>query len=192
MSRTPHGVHRRRSQIVAAGLAAFGVLASFFVISSLADREQVVAVARTVSVGSVIRVEDVTPAQLPRDSGLAGLAWSEVGRVVGQTAATTLLPGQIVVPQSLGAAPVPGPGQAVVGIAVSAGLAPSTALGRGDRVAIIDTTTGGSGTLGEVLAEATSGAQIRTIDIVVDAADAAGVAALSRSGQAAVVLLEDR
>ncbi|WP_176921459.1 SAF domain-containing protein [Pseudonocardia oroxyli] len=160
--------------------------------NALADRDQVIAVARTVTVGSIIRVEDVTPAQLPGDSGLAGLMWSEIDRVVGQTATTTLLPGQIVVAQAVGAPSLPGPGQAVVGVAVAAGLAPAAALGRGDRVAVIDAVTGGQGILGEVVSESTTSAETRTIDVVVDATDAAGVAVLSRAGQAAVVLLEDR
>lgn len=190
--RTPHGVHRRRSQIIALGLAAFGILASFYVTNTLADRDQVIAVARTVTVGSIIRIEDVAPAQLPGDSGLAGLMWSEIDRVVGQTATTTLLPGQIVVAQAVGAPSLPGPGQAVVGVAVAAGLAPAAALGRGDRVAVIDAVTGGQGILGEVVSESTTSAETRTIDVVVDASDAAGVAVLSRAGQAAVVLLEDR
>lgn len=191
-SRTPHGVHRRRSQVIALGLAAFGIIASFYVINTLADRDQVIAVARTVTVGSIIRIEDVAPAQLPGDSGLAGLMWSEIDRVVGQTATTTLLPGQIVVAQAVGAPSLPGPGQAVVGVAVAAGLAPSAALGRGDRVAVIDAVTGGQGILGEVVSESTTSVETRTIDVVVDATDAAGVAVLSRAGQAAVVLLEDR
>ncbi|MFC5952155.1 SAF domain-containing protein [Pseudonocardia lutea] len=188
----PRRLHRRRALAISAALTILGALGGVAVLNTVAQRVQIVAVARTVPVGSQINADDLVAAQVPADSGLTALPWAELDQIVGQTAAVTLMPGQIVVPGSAGASPLPGPGQAIVGIAVEIGQAPASVLTAQDRIGVIDTETSTStGITAEVVRDLGADGR-RTVDVLVDAADAAAIARLARTGHAAIVLLEDR
>jgi hypothetical protein len=164
------------------------------VLNALGAREPVVAVARAVTYGQTIREADLVQAMLPEDSGLAAVPWSQVGGVIGRTAAGRLVPGQLLVSDAVAVVQLPPPGQAVVGVAVKPGQVPATELGAQDRVLVIDGAEGaGVGVEAEVLRSGDADSSgSRTVDVLVDNVDAAEVARLSQAERAVIVLIEDR
>ena len=80
------------------------------------DRSEVLAVARTVPVGQQLTASDLKRVRISIDPGLHTIPASAAPQVVGQVAATTLLPGTLLTPEQLGASQLPGPGQAIVGL----------------------------------------------------------------------------
>ncbi|MFP5376506.1 MAG: SAF domain-containing protein, partial [Acidimicrobiia bacterium] len=101
------------------------------------DRQAVLVVARPVAAGQVIAAGDLAVGEASL-SGAEALPASERAEVVGKTAAVGLAPGAVLAPSQLGARSGLGRGEAVVGVAVKAGQAPS-GLRAGTRVRVVDT-----------------------------------------------------
>ena len=183
---------RRRSSrrlILAVLLGVLGALVAAYAYRTALARDGMIALSHALPFGSTVQLSDVREVQLPADTGLATIPWSNVEVVVGRLAATDLLAGQLLTPDSVTAQRVPVPGDAVVGLAVEAGRAPATPLHPRDAVLVV--LGGGSPPRQAVVVRAgepdVSGRS--TIDVLVPQVDAEELALASVSGQVAVVLI---
>ena len=144
------GVVRRRrsSRLVLVGvvLGVVGALAGLLTYREAGRRIEVIAIARTVPFGQALVVEDLRAATLPTDSGLAAMPWTAVDGVVGRTAGTDLLPGQILTAAAVVNAAPPAAGEALIGVAVKPGQLPGAGLSPRDEVLVVPTTVTPSGT----------------------------------------------
>lgn len=204
---------RARRGLLAAGvvLAVIFALGAYVLVQKSGERITAIGLAKDVSWGQVITQDDLTPVQVPQDSGLRTVAWGTASSVVGQRAAVDLVAGSLLTSSSIeSATSVPAEGTALVGVKVAAGQAPTTPLVPGDRVAIVrfsqqsaasaGPTTGASAVdpndLGanaveaEVFAASTpaSGGD-RTVDVLVKLSDSSKVAAMSAAGEASIIVL---
>jgi SAF domain-containing protein len=204
------GVVRRRrsSRLVLVGvvLGVAGALAGLLTFREAGRRIEVIAIARTVPFGQALVVEDLRAATLPTDSGLAAMPWTAVDGVVGRTAGTDLLPGQVLTAAAVADAAPPAAGEALIGVAVKPGQLPGAGLSPRDEVLVVPTEVTPSGTSG--VADAGGGlepiratvlrsgevdaAGQRTVDLLVRETAAAEVAGLAASGQVALVLVARR
>jgi hypothetical protein len=98
------------------------------------DRVEVLSVGVAVPAGHVVERGDLTTVSV---SGVDGaISTSELDRVVGSTAATALLPGQVLTESLLTSDSVPAADQRVVGVELDATRAP-TGLVPGDVVTVL-------------------------------------------------------
>jgi hypothetical protein len=205
------GVVRRRrsSRLVLVGvvLGVAGALAGLLVYREAGRRIEVIAIARTVPFGQALVVEDLRAATLPTDSGLAAMPWTAVDGVVGRTAGTDLLPGQVLTAAAVVNAAPPAAGEALIGVAVKPGQLPGAGLSPRDEVLVVPTTVTPSGTrsggadagggLEPIRATVLRSGEVdaagqRTVDLLVRETAAAEVAGLAASGQVALVLVARR
>ena len=140
-------------------------------------------------------------------TSVAGLdATIEVGQistVVGKTASVDLVPGQVLTPAMFTSSPVPAAGESVIGLALDPTRVPGTGLDPGDVVDVVavpngqdpqtDSTAldspellGTSASVYDVEGSATAGGLVLAT-LVVDAKDAARIAAYSTQNRVAVV-----
>jgi hypothetical protein len=122
--------------LVVGGALLFAALAA-----SLSGRQSVLAMARSVPAGQVVTEADLAEVRMASDGGLRAIAAADRHTVVGQTAALDLIEGTLVTRDHLGAGSGPGPGKAVIGVALEPGQVPSSELAPGDRVQVLDTGT---------------------------------------------------
>ena len=197
-------VRRRRGLWVAGvALVAVGGLAAATLVERTGDRVEVLAVARTVTVGQTIGQGDLTVARVAADPALQPVAASELPEVVGRTAAVELRPGTLLTGGEVTDAAVPGPGEQVVGVAARPGQLPARTLRPGDRVLVVpvpgdqtrtDTDAGDARPVGEsvparVVQVGPADAEgAVTVDVVVEAAVGPRVAALASTRRIALVL----
>lgn len=186
------------------GLAVLGALLGFLVYTKAGQREPMVSVARPVAYGQVISENDLRAVSLPADSGLSAVAWSQRGTLLNHPAATDLRAGQVVTADSVLTERLPGPGQAIVGIAVKRGQLPGTPLSPRDAVRVVAMGASPGGAVGSpgataVPIEATvlrvgdaDGAGLRVVDLLVDDRQADAVARLAGAGQAVIVVVSRR
>lgn len=110
-------------------------LAAGWVWQQRSDRLEVLAVGPVpVEVGTVIERGDLTVVEVAGVADTIGAA--EVDSIVGSTAAVGLVPGQVLNPDMVSNAPIPGPGERVVGVELDATRVPS-GLAPGDVVMIL-------------------------------------------------------
>lgn len=99
-------------------------------------RVSVLALGRPVAVGQVLTAADLREVSIATDPGVSTLAASQASVVIGRSVATSLPAGSLLSPQMLGAAMVPGPGQAIAALALKPGSFP-VELAPGARVAVV-------------------------------------------------------
>lgn len=139
-SRLTSAARRRKVPYLVLGVllvlacAAAGVVVG----SSLGDREQVLVLARQVTVGQVLSTQDIRQTSVSAGNDLGAIAAGELATVVGQLVAFSLPAGSLLTRAALGAPQVPPSGQAVVAVAVKPGQFPPN-LSEGARVAVIVT-----------------------------------------------------
>ena len=198
---------RRRSLVLIAGgltVALAGALLFALLHVRLDKRVPVLAVARPVAVGQVVRDADLRVVQVSAERGLQLLGGDSRGRVVGRVAVVPLVPGSLLIPSHLGASLPVEPGKAVVGVALRPGQMPSV-LRPGHRVLVVH--TGASPSLrvlgesagaplawtstGEVLAISGDAdpAGTKVVSILVEDKQAAPIADAAAGGHLSVVLL---
>ena len=165
------------------------------------DKASVLAVGEPVAKGQVIQREELVSTSVAGVSG--AIPVGEIDTVLGKSAAVDLVAGQILTGEMTATDPVPGAGESVVGLALDPTRVPSVGLAPGDQVDVIAVPAGDTGqadpadtdapeTLAEgaellaVRGEATAGGQL-LLTLVVDAEDAARLAAYSTQNRVAVV-----
>jgi hypothetical protein len=167
------------------------------------DRSPVLTVVRPVDAGTTISARDLGQARIAADPQLDPIPADQRRRVVGQVAGVDLRPGTLLTASQLDAVAVPGPEQALVGVALTPGRLPARELQRGDRVLAVitaaDVAVGGSAPAGadppatlaaEVVSTghpASDGTVV--VDLLVAEADAAVMAADSAAERISLVLL---
>jgi len=149
----------------------------------------VIALARPLASGSEVQLSDLREVRLPSDTGLATMPWTDVDDMVGLIAAGELRAGQILTPDSVTVDRVPAPGEAVVGLSVEVGHAPSTGLEPRDQVLVV--LGGGAPPRRAVIVQAGESdiSGRRTFDVLVPQADAEALALASVEGRAAIGLV---
>ena len=182
--------------LVVGGALLFALLAS-----QLADRQPVLALARSVPAGQVIRAADLKVVRISVDGELLGMPSAERGAVIGRPAARDLARDTLLTRDDVGAGSGLSQGKAIVGLGLKSGQLPSQDLASGARVVILDTgeATGGGSTAPKALAEGrvtevkkeATGASAGTVvvSVVVDESDAPAVAAANAGGRVALVLV---
>jgi hypothetical protein len=208
--RVPVPPRRRRPATAALGVLI--ILGSAGVSGALVlrgdDTTAVLTITRAVPAGHVMTSGDLAPAEIS-GTGVTGVAATSRAEVVGMTAAVGLVPGALLSPGMLTDDPVPGPGQAVVGLALKPGLLPVTELTPGARVMVVRVVAPGgpqppvepsAGPSSDVLvpeASVLSVAPDQTgggwlVSIVVDEDAAADVAGAGAAGTAGLVVIAAR
>ncbi|WP_433274008.1 hypothetical protein ACQPZA_24120 [Pseudonocardia xinjiangensis] len=170
-------------------LAVAGALLGAFAYRVAVSREGIVATARPVPFGEVIELSDLREVLLPPDTGLVTIPWTDVNTLVGLHAATDLFTNQTLTRDALTAKLSPAPGEAVVGLSVEVGHAPSVALQVRDQVLVI---TGGASPPRRASVVSAGDADVsgkRSIDVLVPQADSEELALASLDGRIAVVLV---
>lgn len=193
---------RRRGLLAFAGLMIAGsALAGAVLFSQLGDRTDVLAVSADVAKGQVITEGDLQRRSIAGVDG--AIPVEAIDTVVGTTAKVDMVAGQIVTDSMVTRDPVPGDGQATVGLSLDAARAPSAGLSAGDLVSVVAVPSGtvdlgasvaldapqilarGAEVL-DVKGSPTEGATV-LVTVIVDEDDASTIAAYSAAGLVAVV-----
>jgi hypothetical protein len=136
--RLPQPVRRRRPALAA--LAVMLVVGCSAISASLVlasgDTVTVLTVARPVPAGQAVVAADLGTADIA-GSGLTAVDAADRDRVIGLTATVDLLPGTLLSDAMVTRDPVPGPGQAVVGLSLKPGLLPEAELKAGTAVMLV-------------------------------------------------------
>ena len=188
---------KRSPVMVVAGivLVIAGALVSVGIYSHLSQTQEVIVVVHDVARGQRIQRTDLTTAQVGFDALLKPLPASELNQVVGEYAASDLVPGTFLVAGSVGSRLSPGTGQSEIGIALMAGDYPDDGLLPGDEVQLIavpDKTEPGAvpvsynGTLATITTPADN--TMITVSVLVNSEDAPQLAMLAASDRIALVL----
>ena len=166
---------------------------------SLANHQDVLAVAQPVAVGQVLTAADLQSVRVSTGAGLAVVPAVEEASVVGRPVAVALVAGALLVPGEIGTASPAAAGADVVAVALKAGLFPPD-LAPGDRVQVVPVVTSASSTptasgspvdatvLGVQAAAASSNADT-VFSLQVASSEADGVASLAAAGEASLVQL---
>jgi hypothetical protein len=195
---------QRRRSILALGvvLAGLGVLAGAWTFTSFSHRVEVLAAARNLPAGTRITAADLAPVAISAGGGIKVVPARQEAQVTGQTAAVAILAGSMLIPADLTTAPVPGPGQQLVPVALKASQLPAGGLVPGDQVLVVATpgaagqAGSGSGqqpltqavpaTVYQVSAPDDSGTVV--VDLLVAAGKGPAVAQQDSTGQIALVV----
>ncbi|WP_423462800.1 SAF domain-containing protein [Promicromonospora sp. MS192] len=195
---------RRRPALIALGLAlvALSVLASVYLVSTLGRTYEVLAITNDVPRGTAVTPTDIGIVELPLGTGSALLdpiSADDISQYKGKIAATDLKKGQLLTPASVVDELRPPAGQSIVGVALAPNQRPDTALSAGDVVRVVETpATGGEPPAGApfsipatVVRVGQPGGSIGdqvVIDVQVESANAAALAARAATGRVALVL----
>jgi hypothetical protein len=126
-------------------LIVFSAVAVALYAANVGHRRAVLVVTRPVQAGSVIVSADLSEVRISADPALHTIPASHRDRIVGEVAAVSLVPGELVTSGQLSSGPRLAAGQAVVGLSLRPGQFPA-GLRPPDQVTVVDTgpTAGGS------------------------------------------------
>lgn len=132
---------RRRPWLMVLGvlLITTCALAGTALVQSVDDRAQVLVVARDVPLGQAVVEEDLALAQISASPEVETISADQADAVIGQTAMTSLLTGELVTMSKLDSAPSPDPGQQLVAIALRPSQLPAQGLHTGEVVQVVST-----------------------------------------------------
>lgn len=190
---------RRRSGVLAAGVAlvVVGALGAAYLTQVVGDTVGVVAVARDVQPGEVIKRADLTVADVSTDPALDPVSASRLTELVGQRAAVALTTGSLLTDAAVTEQVLPAAGQSLVGVALQSAQLPAEPLQAGDRIRIVETPASQAeppastpqtvpGVVVSVAGPDDSGQTI--VNVTVPSGQAAGLAARVATGRIALVL----
>jgi hypothetical protein len=177
---------RRNTPLVGVGvvLVVIGALASAVLRSGAGQRIAVLVVARPVAAGGVVHEADLRDVDLSPAAGVATVAASRRGAIVGRRAAAPLAAGMVLSDALLARGAKLEAGEAVVPLSLGTGRVP-VEVGPGDRVAVMAAgapTAASDGSGGGVLAEG------RILSISANSNDATVVSLVVVEGSAAAVM----
>lgn len=161
------------------------------------DRTVVVVAARDIPVGAQIDAQDLRAAEID-GAGIAAIAGSDAGGLLGQTATTAIPAGTLMNADMVQQEPPPGPGRVAVGLSLPTGRMPvELASGRQVQVMmVLGAQDGSSEPVGRVIVAAatvlsvtpdTSGAFL--VSIAVEASDAELVTSAAALDRLTLVML---
>ncbi|ROO52579.1 SAF domain-containing protein [Micromonospora sp. Llam0] len=141
----PKIVRQRRVRPGLLGLAvlliALGGLGSAFAVTSVRSTGSYLAVARDVSVGTVLSADDLVTVQVAGGQAIKPVPASQLDQVVGLRAAVALVPGSLLTPAQLTNEPMIGPDQQQIAIGLRADQVPARQLNPGDKLILVGTPT---------------------------------------------------
>ena len=164
----------------------------------------VLAVARSVQVGSTITADDLMVASVPSDPNLSPIAAAQQSQVVGMVAQSPLTRGELLTRAQVGTGSGLKAGELLVALPLKEGQFPARGLTPGQQVLIVPTpgstgSTSGAATAGTpgqpvegTVAEvgpANPTTQVTVVDVRVRQADGPTVAQLASTGRLALILL---
>ena len=190
---------RRRPALLAIGVAliALAALAAAYLTQVVGSTVPVVAITQNVRAGEVLDRTDLTIAHINVDPALHPIAASQLDALIGKRAAVDLSAGSLLTEAAVTDRVLPGAGRSLVGIALTAAQLPAEPLQAGDRVRIVDTPSAQgeppSTTPASIAAEVVStvgpnDTGLTIVNVTVDAARAADLAARVATGRVALVL----
>lgn len=139
----PKVVRQRRMRPGLLGLAfllvALGGLGSAFAVTSVRATGAYLGVARPVSVGTALTVEDLVTIQVAGGQGLSPVPASDLDKVIGKRAAVTLTEGTLLTMNQLTDKPLLGPGQQQIAIGLKPAEVPAKRLRPGDKLLLVST-----------------------------------------------------
>jgi hypothetical protein len=163
--------------------------------ATVSGTSPVVIATAPLAKGQLITGDELGTAAVAADPGVATLPADQLGALIGQRAAVDVPAGALLTPGSVTTAPVPGPGRALLGIAVTSAQAPLGDLAPGTAVRLIhvpDTPAEGGAPGAPVPAVVVSSGfapdGARVIDVTTPAAAAADVSRWAAAGEVAVVV----
>lgn len=132
---------RRRPMLIGLGaaLVALGGVGAAYLATSVSNTVQVIVVNEDVPRGTVIGEEDLGRADITLDPSVDAVAYDKRDEIIGQTAAFDLETGSLLTSNSYSAEAVPGPGETVVGVAVTKSQLPANGVTPGADVRIVFT-----------------------------------------------------
>ena len=190
---------RRKPWVFAlmAALVAAGALGTAFAFTSINDTQEVLVVSRDIKRGETIEAGDLSVARLSVDPVLTPAAGSRKADLEGSRAAVDLWAGTLLSEEAVTDSLVPGEGESLVGISLTAAQMPAEPLYSGDAVRIV-TTPGDQGEVANedpVTIEAVVVGVSRVqetgetiVDVAVPEAEAADLAARAATRRVALVL----
>ncbi|WJK33253.1 SAF domain-containing protein [Solwaraspora sp. WMMA2065] len=141
----PKIVRQRRVRPGLLGLAvlliALGGLGSAFAVTSVRATGSYLAVARDVSVGTVLSADDLVTVQVAGGQAIKPVPASQLDQVVGLRAAVALVPGSLLTPAQLTNEPMIGPDQQQIALGLRADQVPARQLNPGDKLILVGTPT---------------------------------------------------
>ncbi|MGH3625062.1 MAG: SAF domain-containing protein, partial [Sciscionella sp.] len=176
--------------------------AAFLVVSlNSGNKEPVLALARSVSVGQVLTAQDLRQVNVAVDPGVSVVDAGQAAGAVGRTMSTSLPAGALLTPDAVSGAGVPAAGQAIAALSLKAGQFPPE-VSPGTHVAVVFVPSQAGGTLSSpptpdpttvwpaVVTSVTSppNQQITVVSVQVSEAAARQVAAVP-AGQLSIVML---
>ncbi len=193
---------RRNPRWIAAGVLAvcLGGLGSTLLYTQAGNATAVVRVNHAVARGDVIGPEDLGVITVGNVAGVSTVPADELGRLVGQTAISDLAEGSLLAPNTIGA-PILAADQVRIGLRLTAGRLPASALPAGTRVWLVAVPAANSGgadkgeatVTGSVASSPTvapDGASV--LDVNVPTAQAERIARLAATDRLALVRLPER
>ncbi|MFD4371064.1 SAF domain-containing protein [Streptomyces sp. NPDC058486] len=134
---------------LAVALIATGGSGGLLAFQATGERTPVLAVARGVQAGDVIKDADLIEAQVQLDPALRPVLAAERDEIVGKRAAVALTPGSLLTEGQTTARTLVREGERLVGIGLRASQMPATRLSPGDRVIVVATPPEGQSAVGE-------------------------------------------
>ena len=192
---------RRRPALLALAVAmvVLGALGASFVATSLGQTTSVVALARAVPWGQTVTGADLVEARIVADPALSPIPYADREEVIGMVAVTDLMPGSLLTREALTNERFPPPGQQLVGVAVTTAQVPVTPLRSGDEVLLVPMASdgmapAGAAAPGPVQATVANTGPVgvdglRVVDVLVEDADGADVAARAAAGLVVIVVV---
>jgi hypothetical protein len=118
---------------------ALAVLANVYLFQAASHRVRVVRVARNVPIGQQLARTDLNTTNVALDPGVGSIPARQLEEVVGRRAAVDLRAGALLTASQVTTQLTPGPGQALVPVALKPGLLPPRGLVPGSQVRIVAT-----------------------------------------------------
>lgn len=176
--------HRRRPALAVGSLALVVACVAVFVSVYLkaGHQESVLAVARLVPQGQVLRADDLTVVRVSTNSGIATVPSAEASSVVGRRAAESLAPETLLAGNELVTSYSPPAGESIVGVAVKEGQLPASGVAPGETVAVVLTGLPGEQDSSSVTPDSTPDQE---------SSDPASAAVGAQSGASGTVLVPD-
>jgi hypothetical protein len=193
---------RRRSVLwLGIALVCAGALTVAWLVSATGHREPVLALAANVPAGQVITSSDLTVASVA-GTGITTIPARQEGQVTGETAATSLMAGSLLVPSDLTSGTVPAKGQDLVPVPLKEQDLPASGLAPGDQVLVLATPgSGGQAASGSTASQLPASVPATvyqvsapgdqgdvTVDLLVQSRYGTPVAAQASTGQVAIVV----
>ncbi|WP_395366996.1 SAF domain-containing protein [Streptomyces sp. YH02] len=136
---------RRRPGMYALAIAliAAGGGGGFLAFQATGERTPVLAVAKSVEAGDVIKDSDLIEAQVQLDPALKPVLAAEREKVVGKRASVALTPGALLTQGQVTTRTLVKPGERLVGIGLKTSQMPASRLSPGDKILVVSTPANG-------------------------------------------------